>query len=445
MSNNNGAFISNLRNNFNLSNKDNNSSFANEKNKDLDEKKLEEEKERNDIRDKLKCFICFGKVVNAMMCPHCKKLACEQCIKTVLEKTSTCSYCKNLLLIDELVKIPMLNDFTFFFINNMEQKNEKDENDVHIMAQLRKEKCKEHPNKNIEYYCMNCNQYLCSESLLFFNKKSVDQHKNHIILSFDDIEKFNLYKIIKEYSNLRENKAKINNKLNVLNKSLNDMKNLKNSTKDTYGILKTDLKGKYENKIYRIKNILNTLNLKKTSIQNILNKSSNLMLDLNDEEKSKQFLEELKNLNNIDISKEDIENEANFKKAFKYEQFESDKIEIKLPYDGKYIDEYKIIDTELNFIPDTKCKLNCQLLMNSLFFSLTLEINKQFIDERHLKIKSTFYIETKNMKHGISPESAKTNNEYIFSAECDYNIIKNMIEKEGECFYKFNIIIFYYK
>ena len=84
MSNNNGAFISNLRNNFNLSNKDNNSSFANEKNKDLDEKKLEEEKERNDIRDKLKCFICFGKVVNAMMCPHCKKLACEQCIKTVM-------------------------------------------------------------------------------------------------------------------------------------------------------------------------------------------------------------------------------------------------------------------------------------------------------------------------------------------------------------------------
>ena len=445
MSNNNGAFISNLRNNFNLSNKDNNSSFANEKNKDLDEKKLEEEKERNDIRDKLKCFICFGKVVNAMMCPHCKKLACEQCIKTVLEKTSTCSYCKNLLLIDELVKIPMLNDFTFFFINNMEQKNEKDENDVNIMAQLRKEKCKEHPNKNIEYYCMNCNLYLCSESLLFFNKKSVDQHKNHIILSFDDIEKFNLYKIIKEYSNLRENKTKINNKLNVLNKSLNDMKNLKNSTKHTYGILKTDLKGKYENKIYRIKNILNTLNLKKTSIQNILNKSSNLMLDLNDEEKSKQFLEELKNLNNIDISKEDIENEANFKKAFKYEQFESDKIEIKLPYDGKYIDEYKIIDTELNFISDIKYKLNCQLLMNSLFFSLTLEINKQFIDERHLKIKSTFYIETKNMKHGISPESAKTNNEYIFSAECDYNIIKNMIEKEGECCYKFNIIIFYYK
>lgn len=445
MSNNNGTFISNLRNNFNLANKDNNSSPINKQNEELDEKKLEEEKKRNDIRDKLKCFICFGKVVNAMMCPHCKKIACEQCFKTVLEKTSICSNCKNILLIDELVKIPMLNDFTFFFINNLEQKDEQDENDVNIMAHLRKEKCKEHPNKNIEYYCINCNQYLCSESLLFFNKKSVDQHKNHIILSFDDIEKFNLYKIIKEYSNLKENKNKIKIKLNALNKSLNDIKNQKNKTKDNYGILKSDLKEKYENKIYRIKNIINKLNNKKTNIQNLLNKPQNLMVDLNNEEKSKQFLEELKNLNDIVISKDDIENEANFKKAFKYEQFESEKIEIKLPYNGKYVDEFKIIDTELNFMPDTKCKLNCQLLMNSLFFSLTLEINKEFIDEHDLKIKSIFYIETKDMKHGISPECAKTNNDYIFSAECDFNIIKNMIEKEGGCFFKFNIIKFYYK
>ena len=44
MSNNNGAFISNLRNNFNLSNKDNNSSFANEKNKVFDEKNWKRKK-----------------------------------------------------------------------------------------------------------------------------------------------------------------------------------------------------------------------------------------------------------------------------------------------------------------------------------------------------------------------------------------------------------------
>ena len=89
----------------------------------------EKEKEKNDIRDKLKCFICYGKVVNAMMCPYCKKLACEQCFKKILEKKNVCSYCNSILPFNELVKLPMLDDFTNFFINNMEQNDENENNE----------------------------------------------------------------------------------------------------------------------------------------------------------------------------------------------------------------------------------------------------------------------------------------------------------------------------
>ena len=146
----------------------------------------EKEKEKNDIRDKLKCFICYGKVVNAMMCPYCKKLACEQCFKKILEKKNVCSYCNSILPFNELVKLPMLDDFTNFFINNMEQNNENEnyeEAKDNELLLLRKQKCLEHPNKYIEYICMNCNEYLCSESLLVFNKESLNKHNNHIILS----------------------------------------------------------------------------------------------------------------------------------------------------------------------------------------------------------------------------------------------------------------------
>lgn len=31
-----------------------------------------------------KCFICYGKVNNAVMCPHCSKLCCGSCIKVFI-------------------------------------------------------------------------------------------------------------------------------------------------------------------------------------------------------------------------------------------------------------------------------------------------------------------------------------------------------------------------
>ena len=56
------------------------------KEKEEEEKKKIElkEKENNKIRDKLKCFICFGKVINATMCIKCKGIACEECVKKMI-------------------------------------------------------------------------------------------------------------------------------------------------------------------------------------------------------------------------------------------------------------------------------------------------------------------------------------------------------------------------
>jgi len=36
------------------------------------------------INELFNCYICFGKVKNAVMCPQCSKLCCEQCIKVYL-------------------------------------------------------------------------------------------------------------------------------------------------------------------------------------------------------------------------------------------------------------------------------------------------------------------------------------------------------------------------
>jgi len=144
--------------------------------------------------------------------------------------------------------------------------------------------------------------------------------------------------------------------------------------------------------------------------------------------KSTYSLEELKSLNNLDVSENQIEKIANVKKMIKFEQFESEYIEIELPNNGKYIDEYKVIDKELDFIPGTKCKLNCQMFMNKIFFNLSLEINNQLFDEYSMKFICFLSIETGNERHGILPECAKTNNELIFSSLFHFTVIKNMIK-----------------
>ena len=432
-----------LRHDMNLSNKKNNKSK--EENEQLIKKRLEEEKEKNVIRDKLKCFICFGKVKNAMMCPYCKKLACEQCIKTVLQKSTICSNCKSILLINDMVKLPFLDEFTSFFINNMEQSVESNEVEENIVIELKKEKCKVHQNKNLEYLCINCNEYLCSEDLVFFNRASINKHLKHIILSLDDIEKYNLYKIIKEYRNLDKTKNNLKNKLDEYNKKIVETAHNIDAINFIFKTLENDIDSKYNIKIGQLKSLVKSLNDKKRILINTIQNPPDLIGKLNNKEESKKILVKLKALNNLEFKDKDIIKETNDKKAIKCEQFESDLIEIKLPNNGSYVEEYKIINTELNFIPDIKCTLNCQLLMNNFIFSLIMKVNKEFVIEHSTKILGYFYIESKNMQDVLSPEGGSTNDELIFSAQCEFNLIKDMIDKDGQCFCRILITKFYYK
>ena len=445
---NNNEIPLNLNLNKNNNKKNSNYIKENPSKEEILKKKDEEKKEINDIRDKLKCFICYGKLVNAVMCPNCKKLACEQCFKKVLHKKNVCSNCKFIIPVNELIKLPMINDFTNFFINNIEQDydNEKDEEDKdNQLLLLRKQKCQEHPNKNIEYICMNCNEYLCSESLLVFNKESLNKHKNHIILSFDDIEKFKLYKIIQEYRKLPENKKKLNIRSNILKKNIEEIYQKQDEVNFIFDKLKTDFSLKYENKINKLKSIIDTFKYKKKEISKMVKNRQNLVNELNNEENCEKILGEIKHLNKITPTEQELENDFNFKKEIKCEQFESPPFEITLANNGKYIDEYTIINTELNFIPNIKDKLICKLLLNNYIFTLSLKIDKKHLNEHSEKYIAYLLIESNNYKKSKFIDGILMNDELIFSEEYEYEKINKIINESNKCFGKYLIIKFYYK
>ena len=249
-------------------NENNNGKEENQKIEKEDEEKRKkkelEEKEKNKIRDKLKCFICFGKVINARMCIKCRGIACEECIKKMLSKNKICNNCKQLVRMEEMIKLPFLNDLTSFFINNFEQKKKdikknlqynklREINDNKKLDIIKIDSCKFHPRQTLEYLCINCKEYLCSECLLFFNKKNVIKHKDHIILSKEQINEFNLNEIIKEYKNLSD--LKINIDKNIVNYKLFiiEIEILKRIGNDSLESIKNDLSKKYIKKLKEIK------------------------------------------------------------------------------------------------------------------------------------------------------------------------------------------------
>ncbi len=70
----------------------------------------------SNLEEIFKCFICFGRVKNAQMCPHCSKLCCNNCIKKWLtEQKSQCPHCRAPLRVSQLVNCRFVTEITSVF------------------------------------------------------------------------------------------------------------------------------------------------------------------------------------------------------------------------------------------------------------------------------------------------------------------------------------------
>ena len=74
----------------------------------------------NEIRDKLKCYICLSKVKKPKMCKFCKRLCCSDCINSWLSGHDYCGICKTKVTLDDLILVPFVDDMSTYFINNIE-------------------------------------------------------------------------------------------------------------------------------------------------------------------------------------------------------------------------------------------------------------------------------------------------------------------------------------
>ena len=426
-------------------------------------KKEEEEKEKNIIRDKLKCYICFGKVINATMCPKCKKIACEECIKKMLSKNNDkCYNCNNTVKISDMIKLPFMDDLTSFFINKVEKKNQKKEhyekniynndNNIDQKESIIIPKniiCKYHSEKNVEYYCFDCNEYLCSKCLIFLNSENVAKHKKHIILSIDDLNEFNLGKIIEEYKNLSDIKKDSDKESSFFNLKIQEIGINKKMINEIFNSIRLELESKYSKKVNEMKYIMKLLKNKQNDINTSIKEYPNFINRVIKENKllenSKKIQNDLKKFNNYPSNLEGIQKRSTFPKNIYFESYKSDIIEIKIPNDGKYLEELYVLNTEFNFIPDTKIKVTIQLLGGSIVFSIIFPIKNDSYEKHQTNFYGyVLFFGKISCEYAIFSYYNSKDGE-ILSVDFDFSKIKKLLDENYKCKLEFHIFKKYYK
>ena len=448
--NNNNINNNSNRNNNNIKNSKHNSQNRENKIQGLDKdkkyrlddqtKKQKNEEEEN-IKDKLSCFRCYGKIIGASMCTKCQKVACGKCAEIMLQKKK-CDYCKNFLNKEDYILIPFLNDLALFFIANKEKKEftNKDNNLNDSFDESLNEKnqiCQKHPGRYIEYICFNCNEFFCSECASFLNQENAQKHYDHLILQLNKLEEFNLKKIFEEHKILPETKRKIENILSKTKVNIRELEIRKKRENEIFESIKNNIELDYSQKIQKLKEKLTILKIQKDKINNYLvdnkykfNEIENFASDAK--------VKLLKELNSISLSSNEIETIGDFKKGLCIETFESENIEIFLSNGEKYIEELKILDKDLYFIPNTKCQFNSQYLGGKIHFNLTFDLNEDLYASHLFKFYGHIILQNKNNCEYAVFNEYHLKNTQILTVEFEFKNILPLLDENR----KFNIVIF---
>ena len=453
-------------------------------------KREKEEKERSNIREKLKCYLCFGKIYQARICLNCKQMACEKCVKNMIEKYGKCLNCKKESTLESIIPMPFLDDLTSYFINNVEnQKNQnnnininnignyqninkededmKDENysesnkekdnDNYMMSDIIMNDennnisfCDEHTDKISEYYCLQCRKYLCSKCLLFFNQKSVEKHKDHLILSINQLKHYNLIDAIDEYNKLCKSKDDLESTKKETSYQIKKLEIRQNRINDILESIKKEMNKKFNEEKEKLRNIIDKTKEKEESIENSVESvpnSFNNIIQRNDLVQGKLIFEDLKKINKNLISKEEIDNKKEIKTNLFIESYNNKNIQVIFPNNGQYVEEFNVINKDLDFISGHTCKLQINLLGGNVNITLLINVKKKFYEENEPKFYGHFEItnSSKKLVFSIFQNQIYSDEYQILTLEFNYREIKDMVCFDNKLDISLFIVKSYYK
>ena len=151
-----------------------------------EEKKKEEicneENIGSEIKDTVKCYICFDKITKPKMCPHCHRIACEKCLYNWfinLRKTK-CGFCREKTNFNQMISVPFMDAV----VNFVEKFFDKNKNLTQPLDKDFLEYCPDHKNEMLYYYCLDCGKAYCKTCFVFFGEEK-DKHIHHSIIEYE--------------------------------------------------------------------------------------------------------------------------------------------------------------------------------------------------------------------------------------------------------------------
>jgi hypothetical protein len=208
---------------------------------------------------------------------------------------------------------------------------------------------------------------------------------------------------VNEYKKLPETKNTIEHFIGLCNLKLKENHIKRCEFEDNINTIKNLYIKKLEDSTKDLQNILNNLKNKKDridgSIGSIPNGFNNIV-NSNDHAQGDIMTQELKKLNKIDKYMEiEIKEKSKMKPKLFLENYETDFIEIKIPYGGQYNEGAEIFNEKINIIPNNQCKLNITYLQNQVYVSLSIDINLPLNSPEYPKFYS--YVILRNQKYGL--------------------------------------------
>ena len=157
----------------------------------------------SEIKDTVKCYICFDTINNPKMCPNCHRMACEKCLYNwfQIEHKKNCGFCREKVNFNDMISVPFMSTVVNFVEKIFD---DKDENNKIIIEQLR-ECCSDHPDEKLYYYCLDCKKGYCKTCFVFFGNEKY-KHLNHNIIEYEQYKNLN-------FASFKLNEEKINKKI----------------------------------------------------------------------------------------------------------------------------------------------------------------------------------------------------------------------------------------
>jgi len=498
MNNNNNNFSNNFNNNNmnninrlnmnsmvplsnNVFNNMNNMNFFNNQNNMM---QMQNQQNNSLNQNHYKCQICKNKVNKPKMCRYCSQLFCHKCITHWIGINGHCYNCKSKITNTDLINTPLAEESisndnnSKFNIGKVDKskmrykssamgKQLKKNNNNYIMNSFINNNnnnqevqnnnpgtCQKHGTK-IDYFCVQCNSYYCSDCLVFFGQE-VNKHKTHFIFQISQMSSLGIQEVINEYNKLAQTKSYMDNLIGLCNLKLKENKIKRCEFEDHMNIIKDSYMKKIDDNIQDLHGILMGLKAQKEKIENSIGSipnGFNNIVNSNDYAQGSVMSEEIKKMNKIDdnIQRSIIEKQ-NFPKL-SVENYATDVIEFQIPHAGQYNEGLEILNKNINLIPDHICQLFIKYLNKKVFISLSIDISMPLNSPDFPKYYS--YVIIQNQKYGLEfsnlssealpQDSGRRNIKQINSTEFDFDQFVFMSGQDKKIKMKIYIMKIFFK